>query len=133
MASMENIIDEAEQFIMQDIDNNESADTYGSDNLEDYGIPTWAELKQVYNTKWLKEKTKFVNKLKYNFQNLLVSNRSGKQEVHTLTIRNNKTKLYEKAFRELFHDPNYGASVGEIETLAGKRVKRLFIVLPEPW
>jgi len=130
---MENIIDEAEQFIMQDIDNNESADTYGSDNLEDYGIPTWAELKQVYNTKWLKEKTKFVNKLKYNFQNLLVSNRSGKQEVHTLTIRNNKTKLYEKAFRELFHDPNYGASVGEIETLAGKRVKRLFIVLPEPW
>ena len=133
MASMENIIDEAEQFIMQDIDNNESADTYGSDNLEDYGIPTWAELKQVYNAKWLKEKTKFVNKLKYNFQNLLISNRSGKQEVYTLTIRNNKTKLYEKAFRELFHDPNYGASVGEIETLAGKRVKRMFIVLPEPW
>ena len=44
---------------------------------------------------------------------------------------NNRT--YEKAFRELFHDPNYGASIGEIETLAGKRVKRLYIVMPEPW
>ena len=73
------------------------------------------------------------NQLLVIVQNLLVSNRSGKQEIFVLTIRNNKTKLYEKAFRELFHDPNYGASIGEIETLAGKRVKRLYIVMPEPW
>ena len=130
---MNSIIDEAEQYIMQDIDNNDTQGTDQSDNLEDYVIPSWTELKELYNSKWVKEKIKFINKLKYNFQNLLVSNRSGKQEVFTLTIRNNKTKLYEKTFRELFRDPNYGASIGEMETLAGKRVKRLFICLPEPW
>ena len=130
---MEEIMDEAEKYIMQDIDAASNQSACGSDDLEDYSLPSWAELKQVYNAKWIKEKIKFINKLKYNFQDLLSSNRSGKQEIYIHTIRNNKTKLYEKAFRELFHDPNYGASVGEIETLAGKRVKRLFIVLPEPW
>ena len=130
---MNDVLDEAENFILQDLEYSENNTEDKSDNLEDYEVPSWAELKSLYNSKWLKEKLKFVNKLKYNFQNLLISNRSGKQEVYTLTIRNNKTKLYEKAFRELFHDPNYGASVGEIETLAGKRVKRMFIVLPEPW
>jgi hypothetical protein len=133
---MDGIMDEADQFILNDIDNTPPANiavNEQSDNLEEYEIPSWTDLKNLYNSKWLKEKTKFVNTLKYNFQNLLVSNRSGKQEVHILTIKNNKTKLYEKAFRELFHDPNYGSSIGEIEKLAGKRVKRLFIVLPEPW
>ena len=130
---MNDVLDEAESFILQDLEYSETNTENKSDNLEDYEVPSWTELKSLYNSKWLKEKLKFVNKLKYNFQNLLISNRSGKQEVYTLTIRNNKTKLYEKAFRELFHDPNYGASVGEIETLAGKRVKRMFIVLPEPW
>jgi len=126
-------MDEADQFILQDLDNAETETANESINLDDYEIPSWADLKKVYNSKWLKEKNKFINKLKYNFQNLLVSNRSGKQELFVLSIRNNKTKLYEKAFREVFHDPNYGASIGEIETLAGKRVKRLFIVMPEPW
>ena len=130
---MEGVMDEADQFILQDLDNAETETANESINLDDYEIPSWADLKKVYNSKWLKEKNKFINKLKYNFQNLLVSNRSGKQELFVLSIRNNKTKLYEKAFREVFHDPNYGASIGEIETLAGKRVKRLFIVMPEPW
>lgn len=130
---MEGVMDEADQFILQDLDNAETETPNASENLDDYEIPSWADLKKVYNSKWLKEKNKFINKLKYNFQNLLVSNRSGKQELFVLSIRNNKTKLYEKAFREVFHDPNYGASIGEIETLAGKRVKRLFIVMPEPW
>ena len=130
---MDGIMDEADKFILQELDNAETETPAESVNLDDYEIPSWADLKKVYNSKWLKEKNKFINKLKYNFQNLLVSNRSGKQEVFVLSIRNNKTKLYEKAFRELFHDPNYGASIGEIETLAGKRVKRLFIVMPEPW
>ena len=130
---MDDILDEADNFILQDLDFSENNTEETATSLEEYEIPSWTDLKNLYNSKWLKERTKFVNKLKYNFQNLLVSNRSGKQEVHILTIKNNKTKLYEKAFRELFHDPNYGASIGEIEKLAGKRVKRLFIVLPEPW
>jgi hypothetical protein len=130
---MDNILDEADNFILQDLEFSENNTEETATSLEEYEIPSWTDLKNLYNSKWLKERTKFVNKLKYNFQNLLVSNRSGKQEVHILTIKNNKTKLYEKAFRELFHDPNYGASIGEIEKLAGKRVKRLFIVLPEPW
>jgi|TARA_B110000977_G_C10729924_1_gene358621 hypothetical protein len=130
---MDGFMDEADQFILEELDNAENSTPVESENLEEYEIPSWADLKKVYNSKWMKEKKKFVNKLKYNFQNLLVSNRSGKQEIFVLTIRNNKTKLYEKAFRELFHDPNYGASIGEIETLAGKRVKRLYIVMPEPW
>jgi hypothetical protein len=130
---MDDILDEADNFILQDLEFSENNTEETATSLEEYEIPSWTDLKNLYNSKWLKERTKFVNKLKYNFQNLLVSNRSGKQEVHILTIKNNKTKLYEKAFRELFHDPNYGASIGEIEKLAGKRVKRLFIVLPEPW
>jgi len=130
---MDDILDEADNFILQDLEFSENNTEETATSLEEYEIPSWTDLKNLYNSKWLKERTKFVNKLKYNFQNLLVSNRSGKQEVHILTIKNNKTKLYEKAFRELFHDPNYGASVGEIEKLAGKRVKRMFIVLPEPW
>ena len=130
---MDDILDEADNFILQDLDFSENNTEETATSLEEYEIPSWTDLKNLYNSKWLKERTKFVNKLKYNFQNLLVSNRSGKQEVHILTIKNNKTKLYEKAFRELFHDPNYGASIGEIEKLAGKRVKRLYIVLPEPW
>ena len=130
---MDGIMDEADQFILQDLDNVEAETAIESENVDDYAIPSWVDLKKVYNSKWLKEKKKFINKLKYNFQNLLVSNRSGKQEIFLLSIHNNKTKLYEKAFRELFHDPNYGASIGEIETLAGKRIKRLFIVMPEPW
>tara|TARA_B110000495_G_C22446018_1_gene279254 strand:+ start:33 stop:425 length:393 start_codon:yes stop_codon:yes gene_type:complete len=130
---MDNILDEADSFILQDLEFSENNTEETATSLEEYEIPSWTDLKNLYNLKWLKERTKFVNKLKYNFQNLLVSNRSGKQEVHILTIKNNKTKLYEKAFRELFHDPNYGSSIGEIEKLAGKRVKRLFIVLPEPW
>ena len=130
---MDNILDEADSFILQDLEFSENNTEETSTSVEEYEIPSWTDLKNLYNSKWLKERTKFVNTLKYNFQNLLVSNRSGKQEVHILTIKNNKTKLYEKAFRELFHDPNYGASIGEIEKLAGKRVKRLYIVLPEPW
>jgi hypothetical protein len=130
---MDDILDEADNFILQDLEFSENNTEETATSLEEYEIPSWTDLKNLYNSKWLKERTKFVNKLKYNFQNLLVSNRSGKQEVHILTIKNNKTKLYEKAFRELFHDPNYGASIGEIEKLAGKRVKRLYIVLPEPW
>ena len=108
---MDNILDEADSFILQDLEFSENNTEETSTSLEEYEIPSWTDLKNLYNLKWLKERTKFVNKLKYNFQNLLVSNRSGKQEVHILTIKNNKTKLYEKAFRELFHDPNYGATI----------------------
>lgn len=93
-------------------------------------IPPWEELRKRYDQKWLNEREEFHKKLKENFSVIIEQFRSGKQEVYQLNI-NALSDKYIKAFRELFSDTGYQASVGDLETApGGKKLKKLYIVLP---
>ena len=94
------------------------------------GIIGWEELRRKYDDKWLIERELFHTKLRDNFGLLTEQYRGGRQEVFQLTVTNLVDK-YIKAFRELFSDTGYQASVGDLETApGGKKLKRLYIVLP---
>ena len=98
---------------------------------EEYAIPTWDELSRMYDTKWLQEKEKFHEHLKENFRNLVSNYRSGKQVIFELTDHT-YSKHYEQAFRELFADTGYQATIGDVERLVqgGKKSKKLYVTLP---
>jgi len=98
---------------------------------EEYVIPTWDELSRMYDTKWLQEKEKFHEHLKENFRNLVSNYRSGKQVIFELTDHT-YSKHYEQAFRELFADTGYQATIGDVERLVqgGKKSKKLYVTLP---
>jgi hypothetical protein len=107
-----------------------------SDNLLEndgntYSIPMWDELRRVYDAKWEEEKEKFHNQLKENFRALVGQYKSGKQEIYELS-ETTYAKHYEKAFRELFSDTGYQATVGEVERLGtgNKKSKKLYVTLP---
>ena len=57
--------------------------------------------------------------------------RSGKQEIYELS-EHTYSKYYEQAFRELFNDTGYQATIGETERLGtgNKKCKKLYITLP---
>lgn len=94
-------------------------------------IPAFDELAQVYAQKWEEEKRKFYNQLRENFQGLVSQFRVGRQEIFVLT-ETPEAKHYERAFRQLFADPKYQATVSETERIGttSKKVKRLSIVFP---
>ena len=96
-----------------------------------YSIPTWEDLRRVYDAKWLEEKEKFHNQLKENFKALTSQYKSGQQEIFELS-EGTYTKHYEQAFRELFADTGYQATVGATEKLGtgNKRLKKLYVTLP---
>jgi len=97
-----------------------------------FKIPRYDELLRSYDNKWLEEKEKFHNKLKENFQVIVSQFRTGRQEIYDLT-ESTFSIHYEKAFRELFADTGYQASIGETERLGSgtKKTKKLFIRLPD--
>ena len=45
-------------------------------------IPTWSEINNHYEQRWLQEKEKFQNQLKANFFDLVGRFASGKQEIY---------------------------------------------------
>ena len=96
-----------------------------------YNIPSWDDLRSVYDAKWLEEKDKFHNQLKDNFKALTSQYKSGQQEIFELS-EGTYTKHYEQAFRELFADTGYQATVGSTEKLGtgNKRCKKLYVTLP---
>jgi len=102
------------------------------EDSNEYKIPSWGTLRRNYDSRWEEEKEKFHNQLKENFRNLVSQWRSGKQEIYVLTD-NTYSKHYERAFRDLFADTGYQATVGDVERLGAgnKKSKRLFITLPE--
>ena len=102
-----------------------------ADANRSYNIPTWEDLRHLYDEKWLEEKEKFHAQLKENFQALTSQYKSGQQEIFELS-EGTYTKHYEQAFRELFADTGYQATVGATEKLGtgNKRRKKLFITLP---
>ena len=92
-------------------------------------IPSYKELAQTYDERWLKSKEKFQSEIRANFHNLIQRYASGKQEVYVLSVPERRFNLYETAFLELF-DSGYAPHVGDKERLAGRLTKRLYITLP---
>lgn len=92
-------------------------------------IPSWNDLQQIYHGRWEKEKEKFQTHLKANFAALVERFASGKQELFILSAPERREKLYIEAFLELF-ESGYAPHVGDVERIANKRVRKLYITLP---
>ena len=98
-------------------------------NYSDKVIPSWNDLQSIYESRWRKEKEKFQAHLKANFTALIERYASGKQELFQLCVPERREKLYIAAFLELF-ESGYAPHVGDVERIANKRVRKLFITLP---
>jgi hypothetical protein len=98
-------------------------------SYSDKVIPNWKDLQSIYEGQWNKEKDKFQTHLKSNFAALVERFASGKQELFQLVAPERREKLYIEAFLELF-ESGYAPHVGDIERIANKRVRKLFITLP---
>lgn len=92
-------------------------------------IPSWNEINDHYEQRWLAEKEAFQNKLRGNFFSLVERFACGKQEIFQLTAPDRRVKLYIKAFLEIF-ESGYAPHVGEVERLAGKKIRKLYVTLP---
>jgi len=102
------------------------------EDVESYSekaIPSWKNLQSLYEGQWNKEKEKFQTHLKGNFAGLVERFASGKQELFQLCAPERREKLYIEAFLELF-ESGYAPHVGDVERIANKRVRKLFITLP---
>lgn len=102
------------------------------EDVESYSekaIPSWKNLQSLYEGQWNKEKEKFQTHLKGNFAGLVERFASGKQELFQLCAPERREKLYIDAFLELF-ESGYAPHVGDVERIANKRVRKLFITLP---
>lgn len=98
-------------------------------NFSEKVIPSWNDLQTIYESRWRKEKEKFQTHLKANFTALIERFASGKQELFQLSAPERREKLYITAFLELF-ESGYAPHVGDVERIANKRVRKLFITLP---
>lgn len=98
-------------------------------NEKDFSIPSWDHLCSHYESRWRKEKEKFQLDLKKNFKMLVERFACGKQELYQLCISERLEKKYIRAFLELF-ESGYAPHVGDVERLAGKRVRKLYVTLP---
>ena len=98
-------------------------------NYSEKLIPSWKDLQSLYEGQWNKEKEKFQTHLKANFAALVERFASGKQELFQLCAPERREKLYIEAFLELF-ESGYAPHVGDVERIANKRVRKLFITLP---
>ena len=92
-------------------------------------IPNWKDLQSIYEGQWNKEKEKFQTHLKSNFAALVERFASGKQELFQLVAPERREKFYIEAFLELF-ESGYAPHVGDVERIANKRVRKLYITLP---
>ena len=95
----------------------------------EYTIPSWKDLQETYEKRWLVKKAKFHQELTNNFRALIQRFATGKQEIFVLCVPERMEHAYKEAFLELF-ESGYAPHIGDVERLAGKRVRRLFITLP---
>ena len=93
-------------------------------------IPSWNDLNDIYESRWNKDKEKFQKELRANFFSLVERFASGKQELYMLSVSGQREKQYIRAFLELF-ESGYAPHVGDAERVAGRKVKRLFVTLPQ--
>ena len=101
----------------------------GEKEYTDLSIPTFDELQDIYGRKWQKEKEKFQTQIKCNFFALVEREAEGKQELFMLCVPERKEKKYIQAFLDLFQS-QYAPHVGDVERLAGKRTRKLFVTMP---
>ena len=104
-------------------------DSGGAGSGGEFTIPSWKDLQQTYEKRWLVKKAKFHEELTNNFRALVERFATGKQEIFTLCVPERMEHAYKEAFLELF-ESGYAPHIGDVERLAGKRVRRLFITLP---
>ena len=95
-------------------------------------IPSFSDLKETYGKKWAKEKTEFQTQLKCNFFQKVETFASGQQELFMLCTPEYKEKLFIQAFLDLFPS-QYRPHIGDIERLANKRTRRLYVTLPNSY
>lgn len=95
-------------------------------------IPSFGDLKDIYNQKWAKQKKEFQTQLKANFFNLVERHAEGKQEIFMLCVPERKEKLYTDAFLDIFPS-QYTPHIGDIERLANKRTRKLYVTLPQSY
>ena len=95
-------------------------------------IPSFSDLKATYGKKWAKEKLEFQTQLKCNFFQKVETFASGQQELFMLCTPEYKEKLFIQAFLDLFQS-QYQPHVGDVERLASKRTRRLFVTLPNSY
>ena len=98
-------------------------------SYSDKVIPSWNDLQTIYAGRWEKEKNKFQTHLKANFAALVERFASGKQELFVLSAPERREKLYIEAFLQLF-ESGYAPHVGDVERIANKRVRKLYITFP---
>lgn len=98
-------------------------------SYSDKVIPSWNDLQTIYAGRWEREKTKFQTHLKANFAALVERFASGKQELFVLSAPERREKLYIEAFLELF-ESGYAPHIGDVERIANKRVRKLYITFP---
>ena len=96
---------------------------------ESLAIPSWNDVSSLYESRWLKEKEKFQTQLRHNFKALVERFACGKQELFVLCAPDRLENQYKRAFLELF-ESGYAPHVGDVERLAGKKARRLYITLP---
>ena len=116
---------ESERFPLMSVQDEAVADDY-----KDQAIPSFDNLNLNYKQKWEREKIEFQTQLKCNFFALTERFASGKQELFMLAVPERKEKLFINAFLELFQS-QYAPHVADVERLAGKRTRRLFVTLPQ--
>lgn len=101
----------------------------GEHSYSKMDIPSFDDLREAYGRRWSQEKEKFQTQLKCNFFAMTERFAAGKQEIFMLCVPERKEKLYIEAFLALFQS-QYAPHVGDVERLAGKRTRRLFVTLP---
>tara|TARA_B100000035_G_C21030790_1_gene568330 strand:- start:1851 stop:2210 length:360 start_codon:yes stop_codon:yes gene_type:complete len=107
--------------------------TKTDEGLTEYGkksIPSFGDLKEIYNKKWSKEKEAFQTQLKANFFGLVERQAEGRQELFMLAVPERKEKLYIDAFLDIFPS-QYTPHIGDVERLANKRTRKLYVTLPQ--
>ncbi len=100
-----------------------------SDQQDDLSIPSWDNLCAHYESRWAKEKEKFQNQLKMHFKALVERFACGKQEIYSLCVADRLEKKYIRAFLEIF-ESGYAPHVGDVERIANKKVRKLYITMP---
>jgi len=98
-------------------------------DTENLDIPSWDNLSAHYESRWRQEKEKFQNALKQNFKAMVERFACGKQEVYMLCVAERIEKKYIRAFLEIF-ESGYAPHVGDVERVASKRCRKLYITLP---
>lgn len=122
-------MEESQRLLEQDIQSNPFNGVEDNKVEDNKSIPNWSQINNHYEQRWLQEKEKFQNQLKGNFFDLVGRFASGKQEIFQLCAPDRRVKLYTRAFLEMF-ESDYAPHVGEVERLAGKKVRKLYVTLP---